>query len=294
MKVKERRVWRYKLKYTIQIIMLKSKINLFTLLIAAASLLFTGCSFSADGHDFSIDVGNNEKEYSSDEIVLDNVKAVSTEIVDNVGTVTVSYSGTATAKIDVDITASGRDEDKLSEILEVAKVKAEIDGDELKVSVVNKDTDENIWEWIERKYHIFSNKPNLEVDLDIELPNSIQEFDITSNVGDINLDSLKGRFDIISNVGSIDVSDMIFIGDSEINGDVGDISCSLNKDMEAAADISIVTNIGEINVDTNGLSYTVDNHNDDDENFLGSSKTINVEDFCTIDTEIEIGKLELR
>ena len=107
----------------------------------------------------------------------------------------------------------------------------------------------------------------------------------------LNLNSLTGNFDIVSNVGSIDLEDIIFVGDTKIRADVGDITCSFNEDMKDASDISIITNIGNINLDTKDLVYTVDDTHEDDDNFLGSSKIIDIKDLCKVNTEISLGKL---
>jgi hypothetical protein len=273
--------------------MLKIKIIGITLLVFTTAMLFTGCSFSADGHDFSLDVGDREKEYSSDEVVLNDVTATSTEIVDNVGSISVDYSSGNTVEIEVDCKVTGRNRDDLIEILDVVKVNAEVKSDTLQINVINKDTGENVWEWLEDEYH-YSDKPDLDVDMDIKLPSSIQDFDVTSNVGDIHLNSLTGVFNVTGNVGSIDISDVNFTGDSDIRVDVGDISCSLYEESKGKADISLTANIGNIELDTNGLDYTTDRTGADDDNFVGTSKEVTVGDLYTFDTRIDVGKLDVR
>lgn len=265
--------------------MLKSKLKLI-IFFAAAALLLSGCGIS----DLAINIGDQNKQYSADLITLDNVSAVSTNIYDNVGNVSVKYSDSNTVSIDINFTAKGSNEDAVKDVLDVAKVKAEVKGDELKVSVVNKNTDQNLWTWMESKYRGI-NKPDLSADLDIKLPKSIQGFDITCNVGDINLNSLNGSFDITNNVGDIEASNINFTGDSKLKADVGDINCSLDKDMKETSDISIIANVGSVDFDTNGLDYTVDSH--DKDNFVGTSEDISIGDFSNVDVVISVGKMSL-
>jgi hypothetical protein len=269
--------------------MLKLKILGMTLCLALSGLFLTGCTIS--GKEITIDVGDSEKEYSSDEIILDNVSVTSANIDNNVGTTTIAYGDDASVEIDISYNVTGNDEDLLEEILDIVSVDAEIENDELRVSVINKETGENIWKWIDREYKSL-NKPNLDVDLDILLPADIKEFDINCNVGNINLKSLEGTFDVRSNVGSIEMKDIIFTGDSEITADVGDVTCSLSRDMEEASEVSLTTNIGNVKLDTDDLSYTVEDENND--NFLGTSRTILVNDLCRIDINVSLGKLTLR
>lgn len=257
------------------------------------SIMFlTGCTISTDGNDFKISAGADEKEHSTDEIVMDDVAVKGADIEVNVGTVTVGYSDSSSAEIGIDYTVTGDDEDVLKEILELVKVKAEIQEDEIKISVVNKETNGNMWSWIEREYKSFNNKPNLDVDLDILLPADTREFDITCNVGDINLHSLKGEFSVSSNVGSIEMKDISFEGDSDITADVGNVTCKLNKDMKDASEVTLTTNIGDIKLDTDNLTYTTENENDD--NFLGDSKRLMVNELCEIDINVSLGNFTLR
>jgi hypothetical protein len=272
-------------------IMLKSKIFRMVLCIGLSGILLSGCSISAGGEDFRINVGDNEKERSTDKITLDAASVTSTDIDINVGTVTIGYGKDSNANIDVEYTITGKDEDVLKEILALTKVNAEVKEGELQVAVINKDTNGNIWTWIEKEYKGV-NKPNLDVDLDITLPEAAKQFDVTCNVGDINLKELTGTFDISSNVGSIDMNKINFTGDSKITADVGDVSCSLSKDIKEPADVTLTTNIGNVKLDTEDLPYTEEDENND--NFLGKAKTILVNETCKFDVNVSLGDFNLR
>lgn len=258
-------------------------------LVIIVCMLFTGCTIKINGED--IDVGRREKETASDEITMEKVKAVKADINNNVGSIYIKYSEDDTLKIKVDFEVTGNDEDDLKEILEAAKVSAEAREDEIEITVINKDSGDNIWRWIEDEYRGIINKPSLDVDLDIELPAGVREYDIVCNVGNVKLNALKGIFDVRTNVGEVKLNDIIFTGDSDITTDVGDLNCSLGTDTGDASDISLTVNVGNITLDTNGLDY--DSGGKEDKDFVGASKEITVAGIYEFDCRVSVGGLSI-
>ncbi len=269
--------------------MLRSKL-LLAVLILAIGMLLTGCNISVLGEDVEFEV-DDEIERSSEDITLEDLTAVRADIYDTVGSVSVEYSEDSSVTVAVKYKVTGDREKELEEILELVKVDVIVEADVLKVDVINKITGENMWDYIEDEYGGLD-KPNLDVDLEIELPTTVQEFDIKCDVGNIDIDSLTGKFDINNNVGNVKASNINFTGDSSIAVDVGDISCKLSKDLLEKTEVSLTVNVGGIRIDTEGLPYSSENTGGD--NFVGTSETILVKEVCSIDASISVGKLNLR
>lgn len=101
------------------------------------------------------------------------------------------------------------------------------------------------------------------VDLNIKIPSYIDNIIISSNVGDINIDSINNKINIISNVsdlniknsnalyniktdvGNINLENSLISGESKFYLNVGDISIS-TSDISNAQSISAETQVGDI------------------------------------------------
>lgn len=269
--------------------MIKSKLLVITGILLVALFLMTGCSISIDGEDVEVGV-NDVRESESDQLTFDNVTAVSAKITDNVGSVDVEYSDNSSAVIDVEYKVTGMHRDELKEILAVAALDCQNDPERFELDVINKETGEDIWDWIEDEYGV--NKPNLSVELDITLPKAVETFDISCDVGNVDLDSLNGKFDVKTDVGSVKADDINFTSDSSITVDVGDIDCTLNKELSEQVRLELTSNVGSIRLDTANLDYTTEDNGKDD--FVGTSKTILVNNLCEIVTKIDVGKVNIR
>lgn len=269
--------------------MIKSKLLTLAGVLSVTMLLMTGCSITIDGKDLEVGV-SDVRETASDKLTIDNVTAVNAKITDNVGSVSIEYSDTTNVEIDIEYKATGMHKSELEEILEVVAVDAKADADILQVGIINKDSREDIWEWIEDEYGV--NRPNLSVELDIKLPKSIQNFEIRCNVGNVDLDSLTGEFDIKTDVGSVRADSIRFTKDSQITVDVGDIDCTLNTELTDKVKVELTTNVGSIKLDTEDMEYTSENTGGDD--FVGTSESILVNNLCEIEVQIDVGKLSLR
>ena len=105
----------------------------------------------------------------------------------------------------------------------------------------------------------------LSVDISVKIPSTIDTINITSNVGDININDINGEINALSNVGDIvikntnalydiktDVGDIqlensVFSGKSEFYLNVGSIDISAT-DITDAKSLSIETKVGDIKI----------------------------------------------
>lgn len=234
--------------------------------------------------------GSQKKKTLTDQFTIKDVTAKSLQTDIDMGNVNVSYGKNDTAAVKVKYTASGYKKDVLDEILQTVGIDYTMEKDTLQVSIVNKNTEKNIWDWLHDKYHYY----NLSVELDVTLPETVNEFNIDNSLGNISLNSVKGVFDIKNSLGNIDLNNVAFTGESEIEADLGKIDCSLSKDIKESSEVTMNNSLGDIHIDTNSLSYT-ENNDDSDENWGGSaSKTILIKKLCEMNLDVDLGKITVK
>ena len=282
------------------------------------SLGFTGCS--GGSLDLNVNVDDNlittkqmtmqKVKTSTEELNIDQTSAQGFEVAINMGQVTIQSGDDEEVNIDVDYEVKGEDKETLADILDAVSIKYEEKKDDLIISVVNKDTNENIWDWIRDTYGNRNGvAPNLNVYLEITLPKQFNVFDIQNAMGEIdlenltgsfhidnamgqtNLRSVKGEFQINNAMGKVAIKNVEFEGESEIIVNMGDLECSLSKTLEKSSDVKLEADMGNITINTNGLSYTSKESGD---NFMGESKTILVQKLCSISTEVAMGNVSVR
>ncbi|WP_410514982.1 hypothetical protein PaeBR_11665 [Paenibacillus sp. BR2-3] len=131
-------------------------------------------------------------------------------------------------------------EDDRQQILDNAEVSIQIAGDEVKVSTYAKDDPQkDIWSWAQDKvdYSDFS------VDYVIEVPDGVDTFQITNNVGEVNLRDLKGTYRIVSNIGAVNISGAEVTGKSTVETNTGSIHLEI-AGMSADSSLKAKTDIG--------------------------------------------------
>lgn len=79
----------------------------------------------------------------------------------------------------------------------------------------------------------------------IELPASVDRFEINNDVGSIELNQLQGTFDISSDVGAITLRDVEVTGKSKVETDTGSIELSINE-MKNSSSLKAKSDIGKI------------------------------------------------
>ena len=144
--------------------------------------------------------------------------------------------------------------------------------------------------------------------MDISVPLYINNITAKNNIGDIQLEELKGRFNCCSNIGSIGCSGIEFSEPSEITCKTGSIraeSCKYTADTDIStktggitfdlpikgsgnADICISSATGNIKV-TNADNYEMIDNN---RNYASHSMNISSEN-CNIDLSVKTGKISI-
>ncbi len=235
---------------------------------------------------------NREEKTSTDHLTIKDVTLKSFQTDLDMGNINVSYSKNDTATVNVKYTASGKKKDVLEEILQTVDINYSIKKDTLQVSIVNKNTKKDIWNWLRNKYY---NYYNLYVELDIILPESVNKFNIDNSLGDISLNSVKGIFDIHNSVGDVDLNEVTFVGKSEIEAELGKIECSLSKDIKESSEVTMYNSFEDIHIDTNSLPYTENKKDDSDEYWkVSASDTILINKLCEMSLNVDQGKITIK
>lgn len=272
--------------------------------------------YSLNNRLTNINNNKNEKscEFDSKECKLETISispenAIKIDVEVDVGDVNIRYGDT----MNVEIVARyyNKDNDKSNAILENLSLKSKIKGSTLYITM--------------SEYNLDSNCGDIITDLDITLPNFFCGFNIKTNVGDIDLEMLKGSFDISTNVGDINLEMLkgsfdisVNVGDiylnellgsfriftntgdiecsnvsvndnSELSVNVGDIDISIKKVSEC--EVEITTDVGDIEIDTQALNFK----ERDREIYFdeGEEKTIEIENICTINLSTNVGEISI-
>jgi len=127
-------------------------------------------------------------------------------------------------------------------ILDKAETSAIVKGDILEILTHSKDDSKlDIWAWAQKKY----GNSDFFIDYEVELPATVTHFEVSNNVGEINLRNLEGTYRIHNNVGSIHIEGAHITGDSDIQSDTGSLQLGIEQ-IEPAGSLKASTEIGSI------------------------------------------------
>ncbi|WNS44762.1 hypothetical protein [Paenibacillus sp. MMS20-IR301] len=130
-------------------------------------------------------------------------------------------------------------------ILDNAELSIEHAGNALIVSMHGTgNTEKDLWDWAKKEY----GDSDFSINYAIGLPADVDRYELTNNVGAIQLRGLKGSFDVTSNVGSIIVQDAVFTGKSAVVSNTGSIELGISG-MESGSSLKARSDIGRITAD---------------------------------------------
>lgn len=154
--------------------------------------------------------------------------------------------GTSDDKIKVTATIWSLDkasrDDKYQEIMDHAEISVVVNGDQLEVVTHPKGNEKlNMWKWAKKEYG-FS---NFSIDYMIEIPDRVKNYDISSEVGEINLSNLRGVYDVHNNVGSVSIEGAQIEGKSSIVSETGSLQLGIDQ-MQEDSSLKVRTEVGAI------------------------------------------------
>lgn len=139
-------------------------------------------------------------------------------------------------------------------ILDNAEVSIENSGGKLTVTAHSKDSPKkDLWTWAQKEYR----HSEFSINYVITVPADITRYELTNNVGSIQLSGLQGSFKIVSDVGTITLEDALITGKSTVETDTGSISLGL-EGMTSGSSLKASSDVGAIKASlASGLSCTV-------------------------------------
>jgi hypothetical protein len=156
------------------------------------------------------------------------------KVTSNVGAIKVDAAATTEVHITVDITVKAKTDEQAEALLEGVRITAEPSGDTFVVRA-------------EKPSGFGRNQLN--VDFTITAPAGLR-LECTNNVGDIRIDGFAGRVETHTDVGAITCNGLR--DGTSLHTNVGDIRAAYSPDAPAALDVSVSTNVG--NIDFTGPS----------------------------------------
>ncbi|MHA0857506.1 hypothetical protein [Paenibacillus sp. CMAA1364] len=133
-------------------------------------------------------------------------------------------------------------ESKYDEIISQTEISVITQGDQIKVSAHPKGKEKmEMWKWVKEEYGLIKFTINYKV----ELPETVDHFNIGSNVGEIKLHNLTGTYDIHNDVGTIDIDGAHIVGKSTITSNVGSVVVGIQQ-MDSKSTLSAKTDVGSI------------------------------------------------
>lgn len=155
---------------------------------------------------------------------------------------------TAVAGDNINVTAtilahnSSAHESDLKEIFDNAEISINVSSDKLKVSTHSKtNPKKDLWTWAQNKYGY----SDFSISYVIGVPESIEMYQITNNVGQIYLHDLQGTYRIVSNVGAIRIEGAHITGKSTVESNTGSIRLDI-AEMESDSSLKAKTDVGSI------------------------------------------------
>lgn len=242
--------------------------------------------------DYGNDKGywRHQRKSSKGQLKITEVNAKGFQIDIDMGDMNVSYGKNDTVAVNVKYIASGNKMEVVKKILQTVDIDYSIEKDTLRIFFINRNTKENIWEWIRNQYEYY----NLSVELEIMLPDTVDKFEIDNSLGYIGLNSVKGTLDIHNSLGNIVLKDITFIGESTIRADLGKIECSLSKDTKEKSEVNMDNSLGDIRIDTNSLPYKKGKEDHLYDYGVGNSKAILIKKVCEMKLKVDMGRITIK
>ncbi|MFU1797968.1 hypothetical protein ACM1RC_29205 [Paenibacillus azoreducens] len=118
--------------------------------------------------------------------------------------------------------------------------------------------DTNLWDWSNSKY----GTSNFMIDYEVEVPAAMTGFEITNNVGGIQIDNLKGVYLVNNDVGETVISRAYIQGESRIGSGAGRLQLGISGIAEDGS-LKAKTDVGSIDASFEGsLKFTLDSDSD--------------------------------
>ncbi|MDE5764237.1 MAG: DUF4097 domain-containing protein [Ruminococcus sp.] len=275
----------------------------FSVLCSVLGLLsLSSCGLNIYGLNNNLIFDCIQKNSETQTVDVKNIEKINIDIIVGDCNVTVSDSDKAVISANCEYRAIG--EEKARKAMDNTELHCEIKDHTLYVDFIDSETHEKIADTKN------SNFVNIITDVEISLPDSLNCFDVSTDVGDIDLSGLSGSFCVSNNVGDITAENLTITGKSDFSADVGDVRCEIPElsatelefnnnvgDVDLSlgtvgeSKINIKAGVGDIKLDTNGKSYE-EKYSEKDT--VKQEKKITVDGKCNIGMKTDVGDIKIR
>ena len=275
-------------------------------IITLVLVFFTGCTSDFKVNEDVVEelsnkitstVINNldkEKAEKNESHTIDTADINGLKVNSSVGNVTITIQDIEEVTIDVNITAHSKNIEEAKKLIENYIYKVET-----KQNLINIDTTQFEYKFMDE---------NVNVNLNIKIPKSIDDISIANNVGDVNISNADGKIVVKSNVGNIDISNSkasydikndvgniniincTFISQSKLNINTGKAKITAS-DISEAQNIMAETSVGDITITLpENSSYDADVNE-----FMEEQRNlVNGEGKTKIKLVANVGKIEIK
>lgn len=206
-------------------VIMRKLIVVFCLLVI---LILSGCNETKINDSIVESLG------TQDELVLKN----------RIGKIKIVQSESDKIAVNTIKKAKSDDNDKEKEIIDNIGIRVDKDGNKIIIKeYLKSDAQKNLWEWIQKEY----GSVNVSIEYNVEIPNKFRLINISSDIGDIEVQNLKGEFAVSNNIGDITLNDVDINGNSNILSNLGSVSVNAQK-IDGAKEINITSRVGDVDL----------------------------------------------
>jgi len=220
-----------------------------------------GCAAKGDTNVEDANIRKNNTAGDSGEYIIGDVNAAEKlELDHEYGNVTLSISEDENIHIKTNADITDFSKDELNEIRRNIEVTSQIMGNKCTLKVIHKSEGIELWDWLERE----RKERNVSVDLEIFIPSNFSSFDVSTDMGTIQISDLDGNMDV--------------------DTDNGDINLTLIESISRKAVIDLETSNGniEINLKNNAIEYS-----QEEADYIKAK----VNGICSLEAEVDNGSV---
>lgn len=264
-------------------------------------LSLSSCNINIHGLNNNITLDCIKKNNETQTVDVKGIEKIKIDI--SVGDCNITVGDSSEAVINASCEYKAISEEKAQKAMDNTKLRCETQGETLHIDFIDSETGKKIGNTRN------NNLVNIITDIEVILPDNLKSFDISTDVGDIEISDFSGAFDISSDVGDVTAKNLTITDKSSFDADVGDIDCEITglseAELELKADVGDVdlllgtieksqinmeSDVGNITLDTQGKNYEEISSKKD---IVEQEKKIIVDGKCTIEMKADVGDIEI-
>lgn len=261
--------------------------------------IFSLDSCSIHGWNNSISLDFIKKNSEAQTVDVKGIEKIKIDI--GVGDCNVIIGDSDEAVINTNCEYKAISEEKAQKAMDNTKLRCETQGDTLHIDFIDSETGKKIGD--------NNNLVNIITDIEVVLPDNLKSFDVSTDVGDIDISGFSGAFDISSDVGDVTAKNLTITDKSNFSTDVGDIDCeifglsAIELDFKSnvgdidlslgtieKSHINIESDVGNIKLDTQGKNYE---ETYSEKGTIEQEKKIIIDGKCTVEMKANVGDVKI-